>query len=58
MELAVTGMSPHTEVHETHTGLVVLVGDKAYKVKSRSLLTFSISARPTAASESVPVRFC
>jgi aminoglycoside phosphotransferase family enzyme/predicted kinase len=26
-------MSPYAEVHETHTGVVVLVGDKAYKAK-------------------------
>jgi aminoglycoside phosphotransferase family enzyme/predicted kinase len=40
MELAVTGMSPHAEVHETHTGLVVLVGDKAYKVKKPVVTDF------------------
>jgi uncharacterized protein len=26
-------ISPYVEVHETHTGVVVLVGDKAYKAK-------------------------
>ncbi|WP_375481428.1 nucleoside monophosphate kinase [uncultured Mycobacterium sp.] len=33
MEQASMTMSPYAEVHETHTGVVVLVGDKAYKAK-------------------------
>ncbi len=33
MDLASTSIAPTAEVHETHTGIVVLVGDKAYKVK-------------------------
>jgi aminoglycoside phosphotransferase family enzyme/predicted kinase len=33
MEQASMTMSPYAEVHETHTGVVLLVGDKAYKVK-------------------------
>ena len=28
---ATTAYSPYAEVRETHTGLVVLVGDRAYK---------------------------
>ncbi|MBS4729267.1 nucleoside monophosphate kinase [Mycobacterium sp. SM1] len=41
-------MSPYAEVHETHTGLVVLVGDKAYKVKKpvkTDFLDFSTADR-------------
>jgi aminoglycoside phosphotransferase family enzyme len=26
---------PYVDVRETHTGIVVLVGDRAFKVKSR-----------------------
>jgi aminoglycoside phosphotransferase family enzyme/predicted kinase len=33
-------MSPYAEVHETHTGLVVLVGDKAYKAKKPVVTDF------------------
>ncbi len=33
MELAVTSIAPRAEVRETHTGIVVLVADKAYKTK-------------------------
>ncbi|MDI3315258.1 MAG: AAA family ATPase [Mycobacterium sp.] len=41
-------MSPYAEVHETHTGLVVLVGDRAYKVKKpvkTDFLDFSTADR-------------
>lgn len=33
MELGGTGTAPRAEVRETHTGIVVLAGDKAYKAK-------------------------
>ena len=26
---------PYVDVHETHTGIVVLVGDRAFKAKKR-----------------------
>ena len=42
------GAEPYSEVHETHTGLVVLVGDFAYKIKKpirTDFLDFSTSER-------------
>ncbi|UQX10351.1 bifunctional aminoglycoside phosphotransferase/ATP-binding protein [Candidatus Mycobacterium methanotrophicum] len=33
-------ISPYVEVHETHTGVVVLVGDKAYKAKKPVVTDF------------------
>jgi uncharacterized protein len=41
-------MGPYAEVHETHTGVVVLVGDKAYKAKkpvATEFLDFSTADR-------------
>ncbi|WP_414738683.1 AAA family ATPase [Mycobacterium haemophilum] len=41
-------MSPYAEIRETHTGVVVLVGDKAYKVKkpvATDFLDFSTADR-------------
>ena len=35
------------EIRETHTGIVVLIGDKAYEIKSRSSPTSWISAHGT-----------
>ena len=32
-EVSAEEISPYLEVHETHTGVVVLAGDKAYKAK-------------------------
>src|SRR5689334_21380445 len=32
--------TPYAEVHETHTGVVVLVGDRAYKAKKPVLTDF------------------
>ena len=33
VEVSAEEISPYLEVHETHTGVVVLAGDKAYKAK-------------------------
>lgn len=35
-----TPAAPHLEVHETHTGMVVLVGNRAYKAKKPVLTDF------------------
>jgi len=40
MELASTTATPHAEIRETHTGVVVLVGDKAYKTKKPIVTDF------------------
>lgn len=48
MELAVRTKTPRAEVRETHTGLVVLVDDKAYKAKKHvatDFLDFSTTER-------------
>jgi aminoglycoside phosphotransferase family enzyme/predicted kinase len=48
MEQAPMALNPYAEVHETHTGVVVLVGDKAYKAKkpiATEFLDFSTAAR-------------
>ena len=48
MELAETSMTPPVEARETHTGIVVLVADKAYKAKkpvATDFLDFSTTER-------------
>ena len=40
MQQPATGIPPHAEIRETHTGLVALVGDKAYKAKKPVLNDF------------------
>lgn len=48
MERAPTTISPHAEIRETHTGIVVLIGDKAYKAKkpvTTDFLDFSSTDR-------------
>jgi aminoglycoside phosphotransferase family enzyme/predicted kinase len=47
-EVSAEEISPYLEVHETHTGVVVLAGDKAYKAKkpvTTDFLDFSTAAR-------------
>lgn len=39
-EVSAETTSPYAEIHETHTGVVVLVGDKAYKVKKPVVTDF------------------
>ena len=39
-ELPATAAVPYVDVHETHTGLVVLAGDRAYKAKKPVLTDF------------------
>ena len=48
MEQVSVTTSPYAEVHETHTGVVVLVADKAYKAKkpvATDFLDFSTAGR-------------
>ena len=44
-------MSPYAEVRETHTGLVVLVGDKAYKTKKPIETDFLDNSTPELRAE-------
>jgi aminoglycoside phosphotransferase family enzyme/predicted kinase len=47
-EVSAGEISPYVEVHETHTGVVVLAGDKAYKAKkpiATEFLDFSTAHR-------------
>ena len=46
------------EVSETHTGVVVLLGDKAYKAKKPVATDFLISARRAVANAPVCVSSC
>ena len=39
-ESSTTAAVPYVDVHETHTGVVVLVGDRAYKAKKPVLTDF------------------
>jgi hypothetical protein len=48
-------INPYGEVYETHTGVVVLVGDKAYKAK-RPVASSWISVPSTAVSGLAPGR--
>ena len=39
-ETLTTAAVPYVDVHETHTGVVVLAGDRAYKAKKPVLTDF------------------
>ena len=50
-EVSARVMSPYAEVHETHTGLVVLVGHKAYKTKKPIETDFLDNSTPELRAE-------
>lgn len=45
---------PYAQVRETHTGVVILVGDRAYKAKRPVVTDFLTSARGTRANKRWP----